>query len=217
MVWNLLFAHFLGDFLFQTDWMVRNRDNLWVLGLHGSIHFVLMVLLVGSYRTVLWPYLLLVAMMHFTQDRIKNNLTNRRPDLIPKAFIVDQVLHYITIWAVVWWSQVAVGSIPLPAKPLWALFGMTYLIITYVWFISERVLNFGDRDYIRNINSTKYSRMLIRAGLLSLFLLVRNLAAASLALVLPNPYPRSKFRGRAVLTDLSVSLLAAVFLAWVLI
>jgi hypothetical protein len=216
MVWNLLLAHFLGDFVLQNDWMVRNRDKLWVLTLHGVIHFVLMFLLVGQPRSVIWPYLLLIALIHISQDRIKNNLTNKRPNWIGVAFIIDQVLHYAAIWVIAGWLQRLVGSFSLLEKPIWVMVAIVYLFVTYVWFISERVLNLSNTDYIQSVNNTKFARMLTRGGLISLFLLVRTWTASGLAIVLSNPYPTSKFRQRALLTDVSVSLLAMIFLFWAL-
>lgn len=216
MVWNLLLAHFLGDFVLQTDWMVRRRDNLWVLTLHGVIHFALMFLLVGQHRSVIWPYLLLTALIHISQDRVKNNLTNKRPDWIPVAFIIDQGLHYAAIWSVVGWLQKLEGSFSIPEKPIWVMVAIVYLFVSYVWFISERVLNLSNTDYLQSINNTKFARMLARVGLTSLFLLVRTWTSAGLAIVFSNPYPTSKFRQRALLTDVSVSLLSMIFLFWAL-
>ena len=96
MVWYLLLAHFLGDFVLQTDRMVRMRDKLWFSSLHAGIHFLLMFLLAGSYRMLVWPYLLLLAFLHFVQDRIKNSIVNRRPDWLRVSFVIDQFLHYLT-------------------------------------------------------------------------------------------------------------------------
>lgn len=216
MAWNLLLAHYLGDFVFQTDWMVRNRDKLWVLSLHGSIHFVWMFILAGQLRATTWPFLLLIALAHISQDKVKNDLTNRRPDLIGKAFIVDQVMHYAVIWAVTWWIQGSRGPLSTPDKPMWVIVTITYLLATYVWFISERLFNLSDPDYLKNINNTKFSRMLIRAGLVSLFVLIQSWSAAGLAMIFSNPYPDSKFRQRALLTDVGVSFLAMIFLYWAL-
>ena len=216
MVWYLLFAHFLGDFVFQTDWMVRRRDNLWVLSLHAGIHSVLMFLLAGQLRWVLWPFILLLAMIHLIQDRIKNNLTKRRPDWIRGAFIIDQVLHYIAIWAVVSWFDQVRGSFSTPEKPIWVILAISYLLITYVWFISERVLNHSNTDYLQSIHDTKISRMLARAGFVSAFLLLHTLATTGMAFVLSNPYSQDEFRYRALLTDISVSISAIIFLIWAL-
>jgi hypothetical protein len=216
MVWYLLLAHFLGDFVLQNDWMVRKRDDLRILSLHAGIHFLLMLLLVGAARTVVWPYLLLLALAHLVQDRIKNNLTNKRPDLIRVSFVIDQFLHFFAIGIVVWVLQDVLGLLPTTEKPVWVMIAIAYLFVTYIWFITERLFNLSDRDYLQNINTTKYSRMLSRGGLVSLFLVIQAWKTSGLAIVLSNPYTQTKFRRRALLTDISVSLFAIFFLFWAL-
>jgi hypothetical protein len=216
MVWYLLLAHFLGDFVFQTDWMVRKRDNLWFLSLHAGIHFLVMFLLVGPYRTVVWPYLLLLAFIHLVQDRIKNSLVNKRPDWIRVSFVVDQFLHFFAIGMVVWYLQDVIGLLPTMGRPVWAIIAIAYLLVTYVWFITERLFNLSEPDYLNNLNTTKYSRMLSRGALVSLFLVIQAWTTSGLALVLSNPYAQKEFRRRALLTDISVSLFAILFLAWAL-
>jgi hypothetical protein len=216
MFWNLVLAHMLGDFVLQTDWMVRKRDNLWVLSLHAGVHFLLMLLLVGAARMAAWPYLLLLALAHLVQDRIKNNLTNKRPDLIRVSFVIDQFLHFLAIGIVVWLLRGVNGSFPITEKPIWVMIAIAYVFVTFVWFITERLFNLSDSDYLQNINTTKYSRMLSRGALISLFLVIQAWTTSGLALVLSNPYAQKEFRRRALLTDISVSLFAILFLAWAL-
>jgi hypothetical protein len=216
MVWYLLLAHFLGDFVLQTDGMVRMRDKLWFSSLHAGIHFLLMFLLAGPYRLLVWPYLLLLAFLHFIQDRIKNSIVNRRPDWLRVSFVIDQFLHYLTIGVVVWLLQDVIGLLPTMEKPVWVIIAIVYLLVTYVWFITERVFYLSDTDYLQNINTTKYSRMLSRGGLVSIFLVIQAWMTSGLAMVLSNPYAQTKFRRRALLTDISVSLFAILFLAWAL-
>lgn len=216
MFWYLLLAHFLGDFVLQTDRMVRMRDKLWFSSLHAGIHFLLMFLLAGSNRMLVWPYLLLLAFLHFVQDRIKNSIVNRRPDWLRVSFVIDQFLHYLTIWGVVWLLQDVLGLIPSVENPTWVVVTISYILVTYVWFITERLFYLSDTDYLQNINSTKYSRMLVRGGLVSLFLVIQAWTASGLAMVLSNPYVQTKFRRRALLTDMSVSLFAILFLVWTL-
>jgi len=216
MFWNLLLAHLLGDFVFQTDWMVKKRDNLWVLAWHASIHFVLMLFFAGQVRSVIWPFLLVLAIMHFLQDRIKINITNKRTDWVSKGFIIDQGIHYVIIWSVVYLFKNTTGSVEVAQKPSWVLVAIAYVCVSYVWFIIERIFNLSNLDYLQNINATKFSRMLSRTGLISLFLLLRTWTTAGMAIGFSNPYPQSEFRQKAMLTDISVSLIAMVFLVWAL-
>ena len=216
MFWYLLLAHFLGDFVLQTDRMVRMRDKLWFSSLHAGIHFLLMFLLAGPYRMLIWPYLLLLAFLHFVQDRIKSSIVNRRPDWLRVSFVIDQFIHYIIIGVVVWLLQDVIGLLPKTEKPVWAIVAIAYLLVTYVWFITERIFYLSDTDYLQNINTTKYSRMLSRGGLVSLFLVIQAWTASGLAMVISNPYAQTKFRRRALLTDMSVSLFTILFLVWTL-
>jgi hypothetical protein len=216
MALYLLLAHILGDFVLQTDWMVRKRDDLRVLTLHAGIHFTLMFLLVGISRSVIWPYLLLLALSHLVQDRIKNSITNTRPDWTRIAFIIDQAIHLTAIWALVWWIERAIGPLPLPGKPAWVLIVITLLFVTFVWFVIERLFNLSNADYLENINNTKYSRMLTRVGMVSLFLIIQAWTTSGFALLLTNPYAHKKFRQRALLTDIGISLFAIIFLSWAL-
>jgi hypothetical protein len=216
MVWYLVLAHLLGDFVLQTDWMVRRRDDLRVLTLHAGIHFTLMFLLIGAFRSDIWPYLLLLALIHLGQDRLKNNITNRRPDWTKPFFVIDQVLHFAAIFLFVFWLQKVSGILPIPGKPELVMIAIAFLFISYVWFIVERIFNLSNVDYLQDLNSTKFPRMLTRVGLVSLFLLIRLWLTSGLAILFSNPYPQKKFRQRAVLTDISVALIAIFFLFWAL-
>lgn len=216
MIWNLLLAHALGDFVFQTDWMVKHRDLIGVLTFHVFIHFALMVILVGQQRLEFWPYLLLIATLHLIQDRIKNNITKKRPDWIGRGFIIDQVMHIIVLWTAVGLFRATTDSIDGGGEPLGIIISLAYVCVTYVWFVIERISNNSNSEYLQSINKTKYPRMLTRAGLVSVYLLIWNWTIAGLSIFVSNPYPRSKFRQRAIFTDVSVSLLAMLFLYWVL-
>jgi hypothetical protein len=213
MFWTFMLAHFSADFLLQPDWMVRRRGNLWVLCLHAGIHFVMMFLLVGGARVTYWPHIALVALVHFAQDALKIALERKRPGWRAPAFIVDQLLHYGFLWIFVSWMQ-RLGLDTEPQRPTWVMVALVYLVITYVWFISERVFNLSNGEYLQDVNRTKFSRMLSRAGLVSLYLLVRSWAATGMAAALHNPYRGSKFHRRALVTDILVSGGAMLFLIW---
>jgi len=82
----ILTAHLLGDFAFQTKWMVINKTKLPVLLLHVGIVVIATGALLGSFH---WPILLTVLITHGLLDFGKTRLRNQGY----KAFIVDQAGH----------------------------------------------------------------------------------------------------------------------------
>jgi hypothetical protein len=217
MFWNFFLAHLTGDFLLQPDWMVANRDKAWVLTLHSSIHLGLMLLLVGNARSVFWPFIILIALIHFGQDALKVYLVKKSPELSKIFFILDQALHIIII-------LIFVSRIPFENKetlisqqPAWLMITIAFLSVSYVWFIIERILFSADLEYVRYINDTKYTRMFSRGILISIFLALRAWLLPGMAMILNNPYRPSEYRRRAILLDSTVSLAGMVFLFWALI
>lgn len=212
MVWTLILAHFLGDFPLQPNWMVRQKSEFWVISLHVGIHFVLMFLLVGQARLLIWPYLLLLTLVHLGQDHLKIILTARWPALLVPLFILDQIFHYAAIWGLThWMGAIHPNLANMPNQP-WVLIATAYVVVTSTWFIVERVINHANSAYQKNMDETKTARMFARAGLVSLFLLVRAAALPYLAVWLASPYPPSIYRKRALLSDLGISLVAIIFL-----
>jgi hypothetical protein len=212
MIWTLLLAHFLGDFPLQPDWMVRRKRELGMLALHAGVHFVLMILLVGKIRSFIWPHILVLSGFHLIQDCSKIVLTDRWPQQRVFLFFLDQLLHFAAIWGLFAWISASFPNIDTVAKPLWAIIGIAYLVSTYAWYISERVIHMDDSSFLQNIEATKFPRILVRSGLVSLFWLVRAWDGAGLALAILSPYPATEFRKRAILSDFGVSLAVILFL-----
>jgi hypothetical protein len=212
MIWMLLLAHFLGDFPLQPDWMVRRKANFWVLFLHVFIHFVLMVFMVGQIREVVWPHLLLLNLVHMVQDRLKIALKDIWPSGMVLMFFIDQLLHYMAIWGLVAWIQTSNLSLDFEFHHTWAIVAIAYLVVTYTWYISERVINYANGEYLKTIEDTKIARMLARSGFISLFFMMRNWAPLNLAWLMTWPYPASNYRRRAIVSDLSISIIVIIFL-----
>jgi hypothetical protein len=216
MFWNLVLAHLIGDFLFQSDWMANNRDKIWVLSIHGGIHLGLLILLSGLSKSIPWLMIIVLALIHISQDAIKVNLIRKLPDWTATAFVLDQILHLGLIWLFSWFIQDGVGNPILKPHPAWVMYGITFLFVTYVWFVSERVLFRSDPDYLVELFSSKYSRMVARVGLVSLLLLGKSLMLPASAIVLSNPYSKTKYPQRAFLTDIGISIIGFLFLIWLL-
>lgn len=110
-----LFAHLLGDFMLQTQAMVRHKQRLkarsWMLYLHCIIHGILVYLFAPSWN--LWIVPLLVIFTHFIIDLWKLNQPENAV-----YFIIDQALHVLVIAGL--WVLFVAPAHWLPKK-WWAL------------------------------------------------------------------------------------------------
>ena len=115
----VLLAHLLGDFPLQSASMVRGkRQGVRAYVAHGSVHLVVLVLCVAAFMSLqllaslwFWIWALLYITVHLGIDRAKQELvsTAKLKDSAT-VFVVDQVLHVCTIFALTW----------LLIRPSWA-------------------------------------------------------------------------------------------------
>lgn len=133
LVYVLLVAHFVADFVCQSDWMAVNKSKSWMaLTYHVAVYAAVLMMLVGWWtgeepRTFgLW--LAVNATAHFAQDAVTSRITSRlwpfpkvgegmRPNWIQVevrdtrhwffvAIGADQLLHYITLFVTAdWWLR----------------------------------------------------------------------------------------------------------------
>lgn len=223
MIWNLLLAHFLGDFPLQPMWLVRSKERIWGLVLHATIHFLVALLLVGPARTQVWPTVLALSVFHFTVDVIKYRLGIKRHLWSAVSYFVDQTVHVLSLVVVAGWiGSIAPGASGL-FTPAIAIYACGYLIATHVWYVTEKTISGDHTPYRGELENTLWSRMLVRAGLLSALLLLVPLAAGDrsragrkgmlLAVgAVQLPYQKNHQWRRALTTDVVVTVLAAVFI-----
>jgi hypothetical protein len=102
----LLTAHLLGDFVFQTNWMVREKSRVGVLLLHIGIVVLLCFLLLGSAH---WPILLIILLSHLGLDYLKIAMKKGGA----RAFISDQAGHLLVV------SGLAIGFPQAEAGGWW--------------------------------------------------------------------------------------------------
>src|ERR1051326_7985820 len=93
----LLAAHFLGDFVFQTDHVVRNKSRPAVLLFHGLQLAALAYLLAGRWTEMWIPSTTFVShvVIYYFKAR------QRRP--AAKLFLLDQAAHLAVIGLLAWW------------------------------------------------------------------------------------------------------------------
>jgi hypothetical protein len=221
LFWYLLLAHFLADYPLQPDWMARNKTQLRVLSLHVAIHFLVMIGLVAPSAILLWPYLLVLAAIHFLIDIGKILVSLRYPQWVSWPYLIDQSFHIITIGLFSVWIGNNLNSIPFPANRALVVYSLGYLMATYVWFISERLLSNKDPHYKRLVIRQAWSRMLVRAGLLTALLLSWN-AVSGKAVVMYLPFLATALlpqythglHKRALIIDMSVAVAAALLVIY---
>lgn len=99
---KLLLAHLLGDFFLQpTAWVASKEKNkiksIWFY-FHLLIHAGLLALILWDWN--FWGLILALTVTHGLIDLLK--LFRQNPQSKPRWFIIDQVLHLISI-LVIWW------------------------------------------------------------------------------------------------------------------
>lgn len=128
-----LFAHLLGDFVFQTKKMVlhkrRLKERSWVLYAHCVLHAGLIYIF--SPDKTIWLIPVIVFITHYFIDIWKLNQKNTAI-----YFIIDQALHIIVLgilWMIFYqpagWLSNIIPSI-IAEKSIWII-SAGYLIIIY--------------------------------------------------------------------------------------
>lgn len=212
MFWHLLLAHFIADYPLQPNWMARNKTRLWILLLHVSTHFLVMLAVFLPLTGQVWPYLLALATIHFLIDSGKNWLTIHRRDWVAWPYLADQAFHIVSIGAISLWISSAMQSHqPLYLPRQAAIIATGFLLVTYVYLISERVLSSGAVGISAEQVGRPWARLLIRGALLAALLLGWNSYHAALpSLFIQMPYPATRQGARALISDLLFTVLVAV-------
>lgn len=217
MFWYFLLAHILGDYLLQPTWMLQEKRRFRGLFLHSLIHLMCLVIVTWPYRELLWPYLLLITIVHFTIDALKNAHSKRFPDQIVIPYLVDQLIHiavlFIVTEIIIRNGQIQTGYL----APAWVLVFIFCLFATFVWGISERIFKHRDRDFLHVYRYHYWGRMLAR-GLLFGVLLVAGTALMPAAGISLLPYSEKRYQKQELITDLAVSTISSLslflILAW---
>lgn len=104
--------HFLGDFVFQTGWMVRGKSRtgagfVFPLSIHVLVHAAMTLGIVLIVNHDWWYLALLDFAVHFTMDRIKASphLLGRFTDTTKQSFWIplgfDQMVHHLTHYSII--------------------------------------------------------------------------------------------------------------------
>ena len=96
---KFLLAHILGDFVFQPEKWVENKEKKKVksvnLYYHIALHALFLALVIQFNLKEYWPAFLLIIASHYGIDLLKLYLQKKKTKRI--WFFIDQVLHLIVL------------------------------------------------------------------------------------------------------------------------
>jgi hypothetical protein len=106
--------HLLGDYIFQTNWMVAGKTRadigfVFPLTVHVLVHALLTLAIVYVVNKELWWLAVFDFVVHFVMDRIKSGprYLGRYNNPAKSSFWIclgiDQMVHHLTHYAIVWW------------------------------------------------------------------------------------------------------------------
>ena len=215
MFWQLLFAHLLADFPLQPQWLVAAKDRIWALGFHATIHFLTALLMVGSARSKLLLPVAVLGLVHFAIDLAKYRLGAFRPSWVKLPYLIDQLVHFLSIALISRWMVGILGTENVVAPHVWLIYGIGYLAVTHVWFVTEKMLTEPQSSYRKEVEAELWPRMVTRGLMLTIFLMLgSDLSGIGLTAMIWLPYSNRSHRVRSVLTDLAVTILVALLVKW---
>ncbi len=134
----LILAHLLGDFVLQNSLLVRMKYKGYLgLIIHSSIHAVLIFLvLLPIYLSnieILLYGSLFIGIIHFFIDYTKVSFTKRSPKKQTTAFIIDQLVHILTL--VIAFFILSSKSLIVPNTTFYEIYTNTSLIVFLILLI----------------------------------------------------------------------------------
>ena len=96
MLLKILFAHALGDYFLQGEYLAMNKgkDN-YLLCIHAILYTFAVSLIFGNEISQLWYWLILL--IHISVDYIKARGITPKIMGDKNALILDQVIHFLTL------------------------------------------------------------------------------------------------------------------------
>lgn len=96
MLLKILFAHSLGDYFLQTNYLAMNKGrNNYILCIHAILYTFAVSLIFGNEINQLWYWLILLT--HILVDYVKARGITPKIMGDKNALILDQSIHYLTL------------------------------------------------------------------------------------------------------------------------
>ncbi len=103
---KMLISHVLGDFVFQPkSWVEKRKTHIKYLFYHVGIHAVLLILFFINDLSNHWQTILFLVAAHLAIDSLKIGWEQRWPGSPIRIFLIDQVLHISSIFAVYFFND----------------------------------------------------------------------------------------------------------------
>jgi sterol desaturase/sphingolipid hydroxylase (fatty acid hydroxylase superfamily) len=211
MFWPLLLAHLIADYPLQSDWMVQAKKSLPGLALHVAVHLWTLLIILNVFLPFAWratlPTVLAVVILHFAIDTWKNIFNRRWPQWVIAGYLQDQTLHVTSLLLVAYGQAYTSGGAPFAIDAPWLVYLCGFILVTYAWFVTERVLAYRDKAYQQWINAQLWPRLALRALLFGIVLVSWNLVGVLVVIGALAWYawnPSWGYRWRALLIDSGV-------------
>jgi hypothetical protein len=215
MFWTLYLAHFIADYPLQNSWIVVEKRKWDGLLLHVLIHFLTMsALSYSGWHNVFW-YLVLLTVIHYGIDMLKNLIFKLRPNWVIGPYFFDQFLHLLSIFFITWLVRINQPELlNMPFQGDWMVYATAVLLVTHIWFITERIVFYQDPKYVEKVNEHHNSRLILRLAIFALLIwssraIYGGVLMAASAFVFPyldEPYAR-----KAMMVDIGVATFCALF------
>ena len=219
MFWTLFLAHLIADYPLQPNRLVIAKNHIPGLTIHVSIHWLTMTILTWPVRIIIWPYVLAITIMHFGIDYFKVFLGRKKPQWVIGPYLWDQPLHWISLILVGFWMEKSTSlTVWAVLSPLW-IYGIGFLMCTYIWYVTERVLTYRDRDLQARVTGSMWPRMGVRL-LLTILLVAAKPASLLLVLAVLGGmiyfYGRYQYPRRWIVIDSAIALVSALTVVLIL-
>jgi hypothetical protein len=197
MFYLFLLAHLVADFVLQPYWLVVRKRRWDGLLLHGGIVLACMLALPLADRSALalWPVMLGSTLVHIGTDWLKVHYGDRIPGPPIGPFLLDQVIHVVTLCAAL--------RLALPAQQVWTLAGSpfaysavvaaAYIVAACATPIAVMIWLDPTAEHAALAGGARIRSLLAGAGVVSLMLLMGVLAlpATLVGLVVVTRHPLS--------------------------
>ncbi|MEJ5309578.1 MAG: DUF3307 domain-containing protein [Anaerolineae bacterium] len=186
MIPMLIFAHLLGDYILQFDFLARwKARSLWGVVAHGGIVTLTTLACAGLVDPGWWRYAALIGVTHTCIDVVRARLIHAKSttwDLI--YYLVDQVIHIgIIILTVTLRPVTAAGGHAVASKVLALAIGYL-LLLQPAWVLLRFIVRgvWGAEAAPHLGVGEKYAPMIERV-LIASFVLIGQVALVPLVLV----------------------------------